>query len=167
MTEIDTNIMAIDLGPEDAEAPAIPAGEIETLTPADAVRAVDRAEAAVAVANRAIEDARKQKKRAKAVALAVLEKFELDSAKTTIDSGDRVLFYTERFRTFNIVDEPRFDAWEAEQDENYYEERRTLRGDLFLEECHRRENDGEPLPPGVVKYEELRLKRKADPKRRS
>lgn len=160
----DPNIMAIDLGEEDTEAPELDPSEVN-LRPADALRALDEAEKATSEANRAVEAARKAKKRATAVALAVYEHYELDSAKVTL--GDRkVLFYTELFRTFAIKDEGKFKGWEAQQAENYYETKVVLREQLFQDEMRRYDDDKQPLPPGVVKIEFPKLKRKADTPRK-
>lgn len=156
----DPNIMAIDLDEGDSVNPE----EVEELRPADAMRSVEEAEAAVSEATAALEQARKQKKRAHAVALAVLEAYELDSAKSKVTKR---LFYTEEFRDFQIKDEGKFRAWEAEQDENYFETQTKLREQIFKDEMRRRDDDREPLPPGVVKVSFPKLKQKADQKKRS
>lgn len=151
-----------DIEEEDTRSPE---EEAEDWKPADAARATWVAEQAVGEANRAVEAARKAKKRAMAITLAVLEQYELDGVPTTLADGRRINYYTELFRTYNIADEGRFSAWEAEQDESYYTTKRVLREDIFLDECRRRHDDDEELPPGVVKVEFRKLKHKSAPKR--
>jgi hypothetical protein len=128
--------------------------EPSELKPAEAMRLLDEKQAEATAANRAAEAAKDAKKKANKIALDVLDMYELGSADTIVDSGKRVLFYTEQFRTFTVKDQEAFDACE-----NYYETQRKLREQVFVDYCKGLEDDGQPLPPGVEKFEETRLKR--------
>ena len=156
----------IDITDEDTAPPEVDAAEAAQYTVGGALRALDEAESATSRANKAVEQARKAKKRAEALVLAVYEHQETTTGKLTRDDGRKVLFYTEQFRTFNIKDETKFRAWEAEQDENYFEQKTALREQIFLDEMRRLDDDKQPLPPGVVKVSFPKLKRKADTPRR-
>jgi hypothetical protein len=135
--------------------------EPANLKPAEAMRLLDSKQSAATAANKAADDAKKDKDKATVIALQVLDMYELGSADARMDDGNRVLFYTEQFRTYVVKDPELFDPWEAEQDENYYEVKRVLRGQVFLDYCKHLVDNGEGLPPGVEEYTETRLRRKA------
>lgn len=129
-------------------------------SPAEAMRSYDEAEKAAAKANKAAKEAKEAKAKAKAVALASLEEAELESASVRV--GDRrILFYTGEFRAFNVSDKQAFREWAKEQDESYFEPEARIREDLVRQECERRLQDGEELPPGVTTYTETRIYRQA------
>lgn len=136
----------------------------ELPSPAAAFRAYDAAEKAAAKANKVAKEAKDEKTKAKAIAQASLEAAELESASTTLEVDGqprRVLFYTGEFTHYNVSNKAEFKAWAAEEDEEYFEPEPRIREDLVRQECERREQDGEPLPPGVTTYKETRIYRQA------
>lgn len=55
-----------------------------------------------------------------------------------------------------------FEKWAADQDEEYLEPNRRVRGDTLNSNMQQMVEDGQPLPPGVSKYTETKVsKRKA------
>lgn len=55
-----------------------------------------------------------------------------------------------------------FEAWAADQDEEYLEPNRRVREETLNSNMQQLEEDGQPLPPGVRKYTETKIsKRKA------
>lgn len=129
------------------------------LLPAEAASLVLEKQEAATTANKVADKAKKDKQRAELIAKAVLEHYELDSIKPT---NVPIMIYTQLFRVFSVADEGRFTEWEIQQDEDYYQTKRILRTDVFNQECHRRYDDSEALPPGVVMFEETRLHRRRD-----
>lgn len=148
----------IDITDEDLETTEDAWPEPEELTPAAAGRLLWEKQQINNAETKNKDKAKKDVARAELLVKAVPEHYELEDIKA---KGLPVTFYTEEFKTFSVADKARFDAWEAEQDENYYEVKRTLRNDIFLELCRRLDDDGQPLPPGVTKYRETRLRHRA------
>lgn len=133
-------------------------------SPAEAFRQYDAAEKAATAANKAAEKAKEAKARAKAIAQASLEAAELESASTELEiDGEprRVNFYTAEFTHYNVTNKALFREWAVEEDEEYFEPEPRIREALVRQECERREQDGEELPPGVTTFKETRIYRQA------
>lgn len=143
-----------DFGAEDFEWP-----DVSSLKPAEALRLLDDIEREAREANKRADVLKRRKAQAKQVALAVLEEFELDSAKTTVSSGQKVLYSTYDFDVFTVDDDEAFREWAETQSESYFDPTPKLRQQIFLDEMRRRAQDGEPLPPGVRKWSDTRLSR--------
>ncbi len=135
--------------------------DFETTKPADALRLFDQMDREAREANKAAKLAAQRKAKAKAFALQVLENYELESVKAEVEPGKKAMFSTYEFRAYRVVDEEEFKAWAAEQDESYYDESPRLRESVLLDECRRRFDDGEALPPGVQEYIETRISKNA------
>lgn len=136
--------------------------DVAALKPAEALRQLDEAERAAREANAAADKAKAAKQRAKLIALQVLEREELDSAKVALNNGRRVTYSTYQFRAYRVTDRDSFAQWAADQDESYFDPEPKLREQTLLDECRRRFDDGAPLPPGVEEYTETRLSRTAE-----
>lgn len=135
--------------------------EVKDLKPADALRLLDDIEAEARAANKRADTLKRRKAQAKQIALSVLDSYELDSAKTTVGDGRKVLYSTYDFDVFTVDDEAAFKAWAADQSESYYDPTPRLRDQIFLDEMRRRLKDGEPMPPGVRRWTDTRLSRSA------
>lgn len=140
-------------------------GESSSLpSPAEAFVLFDAAEKEATEANRLAGEKKNAKDRAKAIAQASLEASNLESASTRLDMGEesrRVLFYLQEKRHFNVTNKPAFREWAQDEDEDYFEPERRIREDLVRQECERRMEDGEELPPGVTTYTETKIHRQA------
>lgn len=131
------------------------------LKPADALRLLDDVEREAREANKRAETLKSAKSKARVIATQVLEQYELDTARTTLADGSTVQYTPYEFRAYRVADEEAFRAWAEGQIENYYDPTPKLREGTLRDECRRRVDDGEPLPPGVVEYTETRLSRSA------
>lgn len=135
--------------------------DFESLRPADALRLYDKYDREAREANKAAKLAAQRKAKTKALALQVMEAYESDSFKTEVEPGKKALFSTYEFRAYRVVDEEAFKQWTAEQDEDFYDETPRLIESRLLEECRRRFDDGQELPPGVQEYTETRISKSA------
>lgn len=146
---------------EPIEDPDFQLPNFESTRPVDAMRLYDEYAREATAANKAAEKATSRKSKAKAFALQVLENYEEESVKVKLDSGKKALFSTYEFRAYRVVDEEAFSAWAEKQDESYYDETPRLRDQVLLDECRRRFDDQEGLPPGVQEYTETRISKNA------
>lgn len=128
---------------------------------AEAMRFLDQAEAEAAAANKAAERAKARKSAAKTIALQALELADQEAARVRMENGQVVQYTPYQFTAYHVTDRKAFDAWAAEQDEAYYDTTPKLREQLLIDECRRRTQDGEELPPGVGTYHEPRISRTA------
>lgn len=133
-------------------------GELDA---AEALRLLDDVERAATEANARAKELAKAKSRAKTVAIQVYERLDLDVAGTTAADGTKLRYTPYEFKAYQVVDEEAFREWEAAQDESFYDPTPKLREAILRDECRRRVDDGEPLPPGVREYTETRLSRSA------
>jgi hypothetical protein len=65
------------------------------------------------------------------------------------------------------VDEAAFREWAADEAERYYDDTPRLREQVFLDEMRRREEDREPLPPGVTSWTDTKISRTTVAQRRT
>lgn len=138
--------------------------EVKDLRPAQAGRLLDDIERESAAANKRADILKARKAQAKKIVGDVLEEYEQDNVRFTNSEGRSITYTPYEFDVFNIVDEEAFREWAGQQAERYYEE--GLRKGIFLDEMRRRHQDGEPLPPGVQKFTDVRYSRSASkPKR--
>jgi hypothetical protein len=129
---------------------------------AQMMRLLDEAEAAASAANKAAEQAKARKAAVKALALQAFDIHEQESARVRMESGAVVQYTPYKFRVFTVADEAAFKAWAQEHgEESFYDPEPKLREQLVIDEARRRYDDGEPLPPGVVTYEDDRISRTA------
>jgi hypothetical protein len=135
--------------------------EVKDLRPVDALRLLDDVEREARQANRRAEALKRRKAQAKQIALAVLEDYEQDSTKVRTSDGNKVIYSTYNFDVFSVDNEEAFREWAATQSESYFDPTPKLRDSIFLDEMRRRVQDGEPLPPGVKRWTDVRLSRSA------
>lgn len=141
--------------------------EVRDMRPVDAARLLDDIERAASAANKRAELLKKRKGQAKATLNTVLEIYEQDAVDFTNSDGKRVRYTPYDFDVFNVADEEAFREWAAGESERYYDDTPRLRQEVFLDEMRRRHQDGEALPPGVVKWTDQRLSRSASTKRKA
>jgi hypothetical protein len=151
--------MSEDFSSEDFQWP-----EVKDLRPVDALRLLDDIEREARAANKRAEKLKQRKAQAKQIALAVMEEYEQEATKVTTSDGNKVVYSTYPFDVFSVDNEEAFREWAATQSESYFDPTPKLREQLFLDEMRRRVQDGEPLPPGVRRWTDMRLSRSAAPK---
>lgn len=132
-----------------------------TMKPADAMRLADRFERELTEANRAAKLAQQRKATAKKIQLDVMDIYELDEVGVTMEDGSRVKYTPYPFDVYTIKNKEEFDAWAETQDESFYDTSPKLREQVFLDVVRRMDQDGEELPPGVVKFTQTRVSRTA------
>lgn len=116
-----------------------------------------QAEKLLSELNAARKDAKADKYRYRAMLDARLEEQGTDGTTVTHDDGKRTTYYYVPKVHFDIINEDQVREWAAADDENYIDPTPTLREKLIFEECRRREEEGLPLPPGIVKRSEKEL----------
>lgn len=135
--------------------------DVKSLRPADALRLLDDIERQAREANKRADDLRRRKAQAKQIALAVMEDYEQESTRVTMHDGNKVNYSTYTFDVFSVDDAAAFRKWAETQSESYFDPTPKLRESVFLDEMRRRVQDGEPLPPGVKRWTDVRLSRTA------
>lgn len=148
--------MSKDFGSEEFEWP-----EVTELRPSDAARLLYDVESAAAAANKRADILRSRKNEAKQIALTVAEIYEQPDISAITDDGRKVRYTPYPFDVFSVDDPAAFKEWAVSQSESFYDETPRLREEIFRDEMRRRDQDGEPLPPGVRKWSDTRLSRSA------
>jgi hypothetical protein len=132
--------------------------ETAGMRPVDAARLLNTIETEATAANRRAENLKKRKAQAKRIMEGILEDQELDSVRFTTDDGRRIQYTVgDTVDHFSIDDDEAFRQWAQEQAENYFEP--ALRKEMFTDAMRRRVMDGEPLPPGVRRWSDVKLSR--------
>lgn len=155
----------VDLGAEEWDFP-----DLSGLDPAErpdaAAKLWDAIEREATAANKRAAILKSRKAMAKELAIRAVEESPYPSV--TVDVGDRQVQITPYdWEVFSVKDEAAFKDWAAGEAENYYDDEPRLREGVFLDSMRRRSQDGEPLPPGVVRWVDTRISRTAVPKRRT
>jgi hypothetical protein len=150
------NFGGADPGAEDFKWP-----EVKDLRPSDAVRLLDDIEAAGRAANKRADILKTRKAQAKQIALAVMEEYDQPDAAAITAGGQKVRYTPYPFDVFSVDDEEAFREWSENQSESYFDASPKLRQSIFLDEMRRRHQDGEPMPPGVRRWTDIRLSRSA------
>ena len=135
--------------------------EVKDLKPAEAMKLLDEIEREATMANKRADRLKSRKATAKNIATTVLEIYGLDEAAFTNDEGKRIKYTPYPFDAFSLDNEEEFRKWAEGQHERYYDKEPKLREGVFRDEMRRRLADGEPLPPGVRRYTDVRLSRTA------
>ena len=143
-----------DPGAEEFEWP-----QIKDLRPADAARLLNDIETAATEANARAKRLTSRKAQAQKIVEAVAEEYELPEISTITGAGRKVRYSVQPQDFFSIDNPEAFEAWAAEQAENYFDPTPKLREGIFRDEMRRRVQDHEPLPPGVRRYTGTKLSR--------
>jgi hypothetical protein len=133
--------------------------EVSELRPADAARLLDDIEREATAANKRADRLKERKAQAKAIVGMVLEEYDQEDVTFRNQDGRKVRYTPYEFTAYRVNDDTAFREWAADEGERFYDER--LRDGVFRDEMHRRYQDGEPLPPGVLRYTETRYSRSA------
>jgi hypothetical protein len=147
-------VAPVDYGDPDFEFP-----RIEDLDPNEAAQLWDRIERQAAEANKRAARLKERKSAAKELALRAIEASPYTSVRVEGAEGRDVQITPYPWTVFRIVDEDEFRDWAKDEDERYYDESPKLRESVFLEEMRRREEDHEPLPPGVSSWTDTKISR--------
>jgi hypothetical protein len=136
---------------------AVPKKKPDELT--QAVKDWDKKTAARARANKAADAASTAAREAK----DEVERILADRGHEGVKVGGNVVS-TYELTHYYVVEANRaeFEAWAAQQDEEYLEPNRRVRGETLTSQMQLREENDEPLAPGVSKWTETKVsKRKA------
>lgn len=145
--------------PEDYGAPDFEFPSLEGLDPSEAAMLWDRIERASREANARAKRLKERKAMAKQLALQAVEASPYTSVRIEGAEGRDVQITPYPWTVFRIVDEEAFREWAAGEAERYYDDSPRLRDDVFLEEMRRRDEDHEPLPPGVTSWTDTKISR--------
>lgn len=151
----------VDYGAEDFEFP-----DLASLDPAEAAALWDRIEREAAQANKRAARLKDRKIVAKELALKAVEASPYSSVRIEGAEGRDVQITPYPWTVFTIVDEGQFKDWAEGEAERYYDDTPRLREGLFLEEMRRRDEDKEPLPPGVSSWTDTKISRTVVPQKR-
>lgn len=152
----------LDYGAEDWQFPN--ASDMDVVQAGQLWDAIEREARA---ANRRADLLKARKAQAKALALEVIDASGQTSARVPVADGREVNLTPYTWEVFSVKDEVEFKAWADTAVEDFYDRSPKLREQVFLDEMRRRSQDGEPLPPGVVRWEDTRISRTtAAPRRR-
>lgn len=154
--------MSTDYGAEDFEFPSL-----DGLDPAEAAQLWDLIERESKEANKRAARLKERKSVAKELALRAIEDSPYTSVRVEGANGRDVQITPYPWTVFRIVNEEEFRAWADGEAERYYDDTPQLREGLFLEEMRRRENDREPMPPGVTSWTDTKISRTAVAQRKS
>lgn len=150
-----------DLGAEDWEFP-----DASQMSVPEAARLWDAIEREAAAANKRAARLKDRKAAAKDFALKVLDASDQTSARVALADGREVQITPYTWEVFSIKDEAEFKEWAAGEAESYYDDTPRLREGIFLDKMRQLSQDKAPLPPGVVRWEDVRISRTAVPTRR-
>lgn len=153
--------MAVDFGAPEWEFP-----DFGTMKPGDVARMLYELEAQLAETSARHDRLTKRKAAFRLQVAELAGELGLQSLPAIVDDGARKVQYTPDFKDhYSIENQEEFDAWMAEtgQRERYFERPVTLRQRVFEDDMRRRHKDGEPLPPGVKRYTELKLGKSSAP----
>ncbi|MGH9961219.1 MAG: hypothetical protein ACREBC_29530 [Pyrinomonadaceae bacterium] len=124
----------------------------------EAAAAAYAAEVRLAALNIECKDAKAEKDETRAMLDALLEETGQSGASVDLpDEGKRMTYYYVNKAHFDIHNEAEVYEWASAEDENYIDPTPHLRARLIFEECRRRNEEGLPLPPGIVKRSEKEL----------
>ena len=143
-----------DYGDPDYKLP-----DARTLRPVDAGRLLDGIERQATETNARKKRLDALKAQAKNLVIEVLKDNELDSLPFTNDSGRKVRYTPSPWTVYTVTDEAAFREWAAGEAERFYGE--ALREGVFLDEMRARAKAGEPMPPGVSSWTDMKLSRSA------
>lgn len=153
---------SVDLGAEEWDFP-----DPSDLTVPDAARLWYDLDQAATEANKRAARLKQRRAAVKELALQVLDASGQTSARVEVDEDRELQITPYDWEVFSVKDEAAFKDWAAGEAENYYDDEPRLREGVFLDSMRRRSQDGEPLPPGVVRWVDTRISRTAVPKRRT
>lgn len=117
----------------------------------EAAQAAYDAEARLSEISAARKAAKEEKDRTRAVLDALLEESGQRGASVGLEDGKVVSYYYKDKSYFDPHNEEEVMEWAKGEDENYIDPTPSVRWDLVYGECRRREEEGLPLPPGIVK----------------
>ena len=129
--------------------------------PGDVARAAYEAEQRLAKLNAERKEAKADKDRYRAQLDAIMEDLGLSHVGAPSEDGKGSMYYYVNKAHFDIVDSEKVREWAEQEDEAYIDPEPTLRESLIFQECRRRDEEGLPLPPGVVKRSEKELHKRA------
>lgn len=125
----------------------------------DAVNRWNRLTAKRAKANKAAEAVKEEARAAKDEVERLLGERGHQGVKV---GGSVVSTYEKTHYYVNEDKRAEFEKWAADQDEEYLEPNRRVRGETLNSNMQELEDNGQALPPGVSKYVETKIsKRKA------
>lgn len=163
--QYDGNPFTNDPGSEGWKFP-----DVTDLDPAAAAKLWNDIEREARQANARAARLKERKATAKNLAIRAIEASPYTSVRVEVDDDREVQITPYQWEVFTLKDEEAFKAWAAEWadegGENFYDDSPRLRESIFLDEMRRRSQDGEALPPGVLRYEDTKISRTAVPKRR-
>jgi hypothetical protein len=143
-----------DPGDPDFEFP-----DVKDLDPHEAAALWDRVEREAKEANKRAAILKDRKVQAKELALQAIEASPYTSVRIEGAEGREVQLTPYPWTVFRIVNEDAFREWAKKEAERYYDESPKLRESVFLEEMRRRDEDKEPLPPGVSSWTDTKISR--------
>jgi hypothetical protein len=128
-----------------------------------ALRDLEFAERAQTATNRVKKAVDQRVRDLRTAAINALE--EADLAGADVPFGARTMHFSKYvFRAPHVVDREAFDKWAAEDDsEAFFEPEARIKTDVLNPLVIQRDDDGEPLPPGVTIYREDRISRTTKP----
>lgn len=102
----------------------------------------------------------------KDLAIKVVEASGQTGGSAEVGNGREVQITPYPWEVFAITDEAAFKDWAADNAEDFYDSTPKLREGLFQDTMRRMSQDGQPIPPGVKRWEDIRISRTAKPMRR-
>jgi hypothetical protein len=153
--------MGTDYSSEDWEFP-----DASDMDPAEAAALWDEIERQAREANKRAKRLAERKATAKELAIQTLEASPYTSVRIEGAEGREVQVTPYPWTIHTIKDEAAFKAWAAGEAERYYDATPQLREGVFRDEMRRREQDKEPLPPGVTSWTDTKISRTTVPQRR-
>lgn len=143
----------------DYGAPDYKLPDARDLRPVDAARLMDDIERASTETNARKKRLDGLKSQVRNLVIEVLKDNELDSVRFTNSAGRKVQYTPYTWDVYNVTDEAAFREWAAGEAERFYGE--ALREGVFLDEMRARAKAGEPIPPGVSRFTDMKLSRSA------
>lgn len=153
--------MAVDFGAPEWEFP-----DFGTMKPGDITRMLYELEAQLAETSARHDRLTKRKAAFRLQVAELARDLGLNALDAVVQDGERKVRYTPDSKDhYSIENQEAFDTWlaETQQRERYFERPVTLRRQVFEDDMRRRHKDGEPLPPGVKRYTELKLGKSSAP----
>lgn len=153
--------MTPDLGGEDWEFP-----DASELSIPEVIRLWYDLDKTATEANKRAARLKERRAAVKDLAIKVVEASGQTSGSAEVEDGREVQITPYPWEIFAITNEAAFKEWAGAEAEAYYDTEPKLREGLFQDSMRRRSQDREPLPPGVKRWEDIRISRTAKPMRR-
>lgn len=156
-----------DLGAEDWTFP-----DARELTPPEVIRLWTLLDMAGTEANKRAARLKERRSAVKELALKVLDASGQTSARAKVDEaqGREIQITPYDWEAFNIKDPEAFQAWAAEYadegGEQFYDSSPKLREGIFQDAMRELSQNNQPIPPGVVRFPDVRISRTAVPVKR-